>query len=99
MTGRPPAGPGSWSRRSVAVALLALGVGPAQAQEKEPSVDPGVLREAGPDETQVLTLTNGSELVGRIVEDAERIIAERLAGVTGAQDSEPKWRRAANEGA
>lgn len=68
MTGRPPAGPGSWSRRSVAVALLALGVGPAQAQEKEPSVDPGVLREAGPDETQVLTLENGSELVGRIVE-------------------------------
>lgn len=40
-----------------------------------------------------------AELIGRIVEDAERIIAERLAGVTGAQDSEPKWRKAANEGA
>ena len=39
-----------------------------------------------------------AELIGRIVEDAERIIAERLAGVTGAQDFQPKWRKAANEG-
>ncbi len=40
-----------------------------------------------------------AELIGRIVEDAERIIAERLAGVTGVQDSQPTWRNAANEGA
>ena len=37
------------------------------------------------------------ELIGRIVEDAEKIIQERLAGVTGVGESEPEWRRAANE--
>ncbi|MYF01269.1 MAG: nitronate monooxygenase [Gammaproteobacteria bacterium] len=39
------------------------------------------------------------ELIGRIVADAEKIIEERLAGVTGERESAPKWRRAANEGA
>ena len=36
---------------------------------------------------------------GRIVEDAEKIIEERLAGVTSARESAPKWRQAANESA
>lgn len=39
------------------------------------------------------------ELIGRIVDDAEKIIAERLAAVTGTRESEPKWRQAANESA
>ncbi|MYA35535.1 MAG: nitronate monooxygenase [Gammaproteobacteria bacterium] len=39
------------------------------------------------------------ELIGRIVEDAEKIIEERLAGVTGKRESAPQWRQAANESA
>ncbi|MYI02360.1 MAG: nitronate monooxygenase, partial [Gammaproteobacteria bacterium] len=39
------------------------------------------------------------ELIGRIVEDAEKIIEERLAGVTGERESAPEWRQAANESA
>lgn len=39
------------------------------------------------------------ELIGRIVEDAEKIIDERLAGVTSTRESAPKWRQAANESA
>lgn len=39
------------------------------------------------------------ELIGRIVEDAEKIIDERLAGVTSARESALKWRQAANESA
>ena len=39
------------------------------------------------------------ELIQRIVEDAERIIAERLAAVTGDRESEPAWEKAANESA
>lgn len=39
------------------------------------------------------------ELIGRIVEDAEKIIDERLAGVTSTRESAPEWRQAANESA
>ncbi|MYH45159.1 MAG: nitronate monooxygenase [Gammaproteobacteria bacterium] len=39
------------------------------------------------------------ELIGRIVEDAEKIIEERLAGVAGKRESAPEWRQAANESA
>lgn len=53
-------------RLGLAVALAAAFGPPALAQEA-----PVVLRVAGPEETQILVLTNGSELVGRIVEVGE----------------------------
>ncbi len=54
--------------RRAAAALLVLLVSPATAQETESPAGPVVLAVAGPDQTQVLVLANGSELVGRIVE-------------------------------